>query len=77
MALYPSRLALWGIRGWAGVELEEGLSFVVGIDLDVLVWDLLFLKDKPHALDEGAEPAGVEFEGLFGLVGFDKGGRGA
>ena len=56
----------------AGVELEERLGFVVGIDLNVLVGNLLLLKDEPGALDEGAEPACVELEWLFCLVSLDK-----
>lgn len=39
---------------------------MVGVYFDVLVWDLLFFEDGPGALDKGAEPAGVEFEG-FGV----------
>lgn len=61
----------------AWVELEEGLGFVVGVDLDVLVGDLLFFEHEPGSLDEGAEPAGVELERLLGLVGFDESGGGA
>lgn len=38
---------------------------MVGIDFDVLVLDALFFERDPEALDEGAEPAGVEDEGCF------------
>ena len=33
---------------------------MVWVDLDVLVGNALFFEDGPDALDEGAEPAGVE-----------------
>lgn len=42
---------------------------MVGVYFGVLVGDFLFFEDEPNALDKGAEPAGVEFEGLVGLVG--------
>ena len=38
----------------AGVEGEEGLGLVVGVDFDVLVGDFLLFEDGPGALDEGA-----------------------
>lgn len=38
----------------AGVDVEEGLWFLVGVDFDVLVGDLLVLEGYPDALDEGA-----------------------
>lgn len=42
---------------------------MVGVYFDVLVGDALFFEEQPDALDEGAEPAGVELEGLLGSVG--------
>ena len=38
----------------AGVEGEEGLGLVVGVDFNVLVGDFLLFEDGPGALDEGA-----------------------
>jgi hypothetical protein len=38
----------------AGVDVEEGLRLFVGVDLDVLVGDLLVFEGYPYALDEGA-----------------------
>ena len=38
----------------ARVDVEEGLRFLVRIDFDVLVGDLLVLEGYPDALDEGA-----------------------
>lgn len=38
----------------AGVDVEEGLGFLVGVDFDVLVGELLVLERDPDALDEGA-----------------------
>lgn len=38
----------------AGIEGEEGLGFVVGVDFDVFVGDFLFFEDGPDALDERA-----------------------
>lgn len=53
-------LVLQGRYEAARVEVEEGLGFVVWVYFDVLVGDFLFFEDDPGALDEGAEPAGVE-----------------
>ena len=58
----------------ARIQLQEGLGLVVGVYFDVLVGDLLFFEDGPDALDEGAEPAAVEFEGLGSCVCLDDGG---
>ena len=44
----------------AWVDVEEGLRFLVGVDFDVLVGDLLVFEGYPDALDEGAG------EGLVG-----------
>lgn len=41
---------------------------MVGVYFDVLVGDGLFFEGDPDALDEGAEPAGVELEGVLGFV---------
>ena len=38
----------------AGVEGEEGLGLVVGVDFNVLVGDFLLFEDGPGALDERA-----------------------
>ena len=53
----------------AGIQVEEGLRLVVGVDFDVLVLNTFFFEGDPNALDEGAEPAGVEFQGVGRLVG--------
>jgi hypothetical protein len=53
----------------ARVEGEQRLRLVVWVDFDVLVWEGLFFEGDPDALNEGAEPAGVEFEGVRGGVG--------
>lgn len=53
----------------ARVEGEEGLGFVVGVYFDVLVGDVLFFECDPDALDEGAKPTRVEFEGVIRGVG--------
>lgn len=53
----------------ARVELEQRLRLVVRVDLDVLEGDPLLLENHPDALDEGAEPAGVECERCGALVG--------
>lgn len=37
-----------------GVDVEEGLGFLVWVDFDVLVGDLLVFKGDPDALDKGA-----------------------
>jgi hypothetical protein len=42
---------------------------VVRVHFDVLVVDILFFESDPYALDEGAKPAGVEFEWMVGLMG--------
>ena len=42
---------------------------MVRVHFNVLVVDVLFFESDPYALDEGAEPAGVEFERLLGSVG--------
>jgi len=42
---------------------------VVRVHFDVLVLDVPFLESDPDALDEGAEPARVELEGVFGFMG--------
>ena len=42
---------------------------MVGVYFDVLVGDLFLFQDCPGALDERAEPAREEFQGLGGLVG--------
>lgn len=61
----------------SGVQREEGSGFVVGVDFDVLVRDLFLFEEGPDSLDEGAEPARVELERLFGLMGVDNGFGGA
>jgi hypothetical protein len=38
----------------AGVDVEEGLGFLVRVDFDVLVGELLVFKGDPDALDERA-----------------------
>lgn len=38
----------------ARVDVQEGLRFLVRIDFDILVRDLLVLQGYPDALDEGA-----------------------
>lgn len=38
----------------ARVNVEQGLGFLVGVDFNVLVADLLVLERNPDALDEGA-----------------------
>jgi hypothetical protein len=53
----------------ARIELEERFRFVVRVDFDVLVWNVLLFEGNPHALDEGAEPAGVELQRIVGGVG--------
>jgi hypothetical protein len=60
----------------ARVEGEQGLRLVVRVDFDVLVWKGLFFEGDPDALNEGAEPAGVEFEGVGGGVGLGLSGIG-
>jgi hypothetical protein len=52
----------------AGIEIQKGLRLVVRVYLDVLIGNAFFFQCDPDALDEGAEPAGVEFKGVFGLV---------
>jgi len=51
----------------ARVDVEEGLRFLVGVDFDVLVGDLLVLEGYPDALDEGA--GGVSWLSVGGAVG--------
>ena len=41
---------------------------MVWVHFNVLVGYAFFFESDPDALDEGAEPAGVEFERIFGLV---------
>jgi len=44
-------------KGWdqtAWVDIEKGLRFLIGIDLDVLIRNLLKLKRNPDTLNEGA-----------------------
>jgi len=45
----------------AGIEIQKGLRLVVGVYFDVLIRDLFLFQGDPDALDEGTEPAGVEF----------------
>ena len=45
------------------------MGLVVRIHFDVLVGDFLLFERYPHALNKGAEPAGVELEGLFSDMG--------
>ena len=55
----------------ARVDVEEGLRFLVGVDFDVLVGDLLVLEGYPDALDEGAggvSGLSVRMVGLSGGV---------
>jgi len=44
----------------AGVEIQEGLRLMVRVYLDVLIGNVFLFQCDPDALDEGAEPAGVE-----------------
>lgn len=41
---------------------------MVWIYFDVLVWDAFLFERDPDALDEGAEPARVEFQIVLGRV---------
>jgi len=43
----------------ARVDVEERLRFLVGIDFDVLVGDVLVLEGDPYALDEGTVGVGL------------------
>jgi len=45
---------------------------MVGVHFDVVVLDALFLEEDPNTLDERAEPAGVEFQGLGGGMGLKR-----
>jgi hypothetical protein len=38
----------------ARIDVKEGLGFLVGVDLDVLVGDGLVFEGNPDALDKGA-----------------------
>lgn len=43
------------MQGWykaSRVEVDERLGLVVGVDFDVLIWDLLLLEDCPSPLNE-------------------------
>jgi len=42
---------------------------VVRVDFDVLVLDAFLFEGDPDALNEGAEPTGVELERVLGCVG--------
>jgi len=50
----PSRAVAEGGDKTARVDVEEGLGFLVRVDFDVLVGDLLVFEGYPDALDEGA-----------------------
>lgn len=52
----------------AGVQVQEGLWFVIRVYFDVLVLDAFFFEHDPGALHEGTEPARVEFESVLGGV---------
>ena len=52
----------------ARVQIQERLRFVVWVHFDVLVWDAFLFERDPDALDEGAEPARVEFQIVLGRV---------
>jgi hypothetical protein len=45
----------------ARVEIQKGLRLVVRVYLDILIGNAFFFQGDPDTLDEGAEPAGVEF----------------
>lgn len=42
---------------------------MVGVDLDVLVVELLFFESDPDALHERAKPSREKFQGMFCGVG--------
>lgn len=50
----------------ARVGAQELRPLVVRVHLDVLVRDALFLERDPRPLDEGAEPAREQLQGLLG-----------
>jgi hypothetical protein len=53
----------------ARVEIQQRLWLMVGIDLDVLVLDVLLLKCDPDALYKGTEPTRVQLQSAFCRVG--------
>lgn len=44
------------------------MGLVVWVHFDVLVWDAFLFERDPHALNEGAEPARVQFEVILSGV---------
>lgn len=39
----------------AGVDIEQGLRFAVGVDFNVLIGKAFVFEGDPDALDEGAD----------------------